>query len=99
MKKLILWDIDGTLIVSHGAGVRAMERALTKRFGVTCDKPEHFIVRSEFIRVDGKSTHDLYTVMEEKHQLSSQASRRRGTHRMMSQKAIERGGDLIQGGR
>lgn len=34
MKKLILWDIDGTLIVSHGAGVRAMERALTKRFGV-----------------------------------------------------------------
>ena len=37
MKKLILWDIDGTLIVSHGAGVRAMELALTKRFGVTCD--------------------------------------------------------------
>jgi phosphoglycolate phosphatase len=37
VKKLILWDIDGTLIVSHGAGVRAMERALTKRFGVTCD--------------------------------------------------------------
>jgi phosphoglycolate phosphatase-like HAD superfamily hydrolase len=36
-KKLILWDIDGTLIVSHGAGVRAMELALTKRFGVTCD--------------------------------------------------------------
>lgn len=37
VKKLILWDIDGTLIVSHGAGVRAMELALTKRFGVTCD--------------------------------------------------------------
>ncbi len=37
MKKLILWDIDGTLIVSHNAGVRAMEKALTKRFGVTCD--------------------------------------------------------------
>ncbi len=37
MKKLILWDIDGTLIVSHGAGIRAMERGLTKRFGVTCD--------------------------------------------------------------
>lgn len=37
VKKLILWDIDGTIIVSHGAGVRAMERALTKRFGVTCD--------------------------------------------------------------
>lgn len=37
VKKLILWDIDGTLIVSHGAGVRAMEKALTKRFGVTVD--------------------------------------------------------------
>jgi phosphoglycolate phosphatase-like HAD superfamily hydrolase len=37
VKKLILWDIDGTLIVSHGAGIRAMERGLTKRFGVTCD--------------------------------------------------------------
>ncbi|HWA26511.1 MAG TPA: HAD family hydrolase [Lacunisphaera sp.] len=36
-KKLILWDIDGTLIVSHGAGVRAMEKALTKRFGVKVD--------------------------------------------------------------
>lgn len=37
VKKLILWDIDGTIIVSHGAGVRAMEKALIKRFGVTCD--------------------------------------------------------------
>jgi len=37
VKKLILWDIDGTIIVSHGAGVRAMEKALTKRFGVKCD--------------------------------------------------------------
>ena len=33
VKKLILWDIDGTLIKSHGAGMRAMEKALTKRFG------------------------------------------------------------------
>ena len=37
MKKLILWDIDGTIIVSHGAGARAMEKALTKRFGITVD--------------------------------------------------------------
>jgi len=37
MKKLVLWDIDGTLIVSHGAGVRAMERAVTQRFGVSAD--------------------------------------------------------------
>lgn len=37
MKKLILWDIDGTLIVSHGAGVRAMEKAFEKRFGLKGD--------------------------------------------------------------
>jgi phosphoglycolate phosphatase-like HAD superfamily hydrolase len=37
MKKLILWDIDGTIIVSAGAGARAMEKALTKRFGITVD--------------------------------------------------------------
>jgi len=37
VKKLILWDIDGTIIVSHGAGARAMEKALTKRFGITVD--------------------------------------------------------------
>jgi phosphoglycolate phosphatase len=36
-QKLILWDIDGTLIVSQGAGARAMEKALTKRFGITVD--------------------------------------------------------------
>ncbi len=37
MKKLILWDIDGTLIVSQGAGVRAMERAFTQCFGLPAD--------------------------------------------------------------
>ncbi|MCB1103670.1 MAG: HAD family hydrolase [Cephaloticoccus sp.] len=36
-KTLVLWDIDGTLIVSQGAGVRAMERGFTKRFGLPCD--------------------------------------------------------------
>lgn len=34
---LVLWDIDGTIIVSHGAGVRAMERGFQKRFGLPCD--------------------------------------------------------------
>ena len=40
VKKLILWDIDGTLIVSHGAGLRAMERACLERFGTKCDLAE-----------------------------------------------------------
>lgn len=34
---LILWDIDGTIIASVGAGVRAMERGFLKQFGLACD--------------------------------------------------------------
>ena len=34
---LILWDIDGTLISSSGAGFRAMERAFELQFGLKCD--------------------------------------------------------------
>lgn len=34
---LVLWDIDGTLIASLGAGFRAMERACEQQFGVKCD--------------------------------------------------------------
>jgi phosphoglycolate phosphatase-like HAD superfamily hydrolase len=34
MKHLLLWDIDGTLIASGGAGMRALQRALRKIFGI-----------------------------------------------------------------
>ncbi len=34
MKTLLLWDIDGTLLNTHGAGVRALERALLLGFGI-----------------------------------------------------------------
>ncbi len=34
MKHLLLWDIDGTLIASGGAGMRALERALRTVFGI-----------------------------------------------------------------
>ena len=33
MRRLVLFDIDGTLLHSHGAGRRAMESALTRIFG------------------------------------------------------------------
>lgn len=33
MRRLVLFDIDGTLLHSHGAGRRAMEAALTRIFG------------------------------------------------------------------
>ena len=35
MRKLILFDIDGTLVLTGGAGVRAMNRALEEVFGPT----------------------------------------------------------------
>lgn len=34
MKHLLLWDIDGTLILSGGAGMRALETALRETFGI-----------------------------------------------------------------
>src|SRR5688572_1729743 len=35
MRKLVLFDIDGTLVLTGGAGVRAMNRALEDAFGPT----------------------------------------------------------------
>ena len=34
---LVLWDIDGTLISSDGAGFRAMQRAFGQQFGMKAD--------------------------------------------------------------
>jgi phosphoglycolate phosphatase len=34
MKTLLLWDIDGTLIASGGAGMRALQRALQEVFAI-----------------------------------------------------------------
>jgi phosphoglycolate phosphatase len=36
-KRLLLFDIDGTLIHSGGAGVHALKSAFTERFGITDD--------------------------------------------------------------
>jgi phosphoglycolate phosphatase-like HAD superfamily hydrolase len=37
MKTLLLWDIDGTLTLSGGAGMRALQAALRREFGI--DRP------------------------------------------------------------
>src|SRR5690349_16968012 len=34
MKTLVLWDIDGTLTLSGGAGMRALQAALKREFGI-----------------------------------------------------------------
>jgi phosphoglycolate phosphatase-like HAD superfamily hydrolase len=57
-KTLILWDIDGTLIRSGGAGARALERALEASFGVPGDlsgvefagRTDPWIIRSAFAK-------------------------------------------------
>ncbi len=53
---VILFDIDGTLLLTGGAGQRGMERALEKVFGVT--KPTENI--SAAGRTDFAITHDLF---------------------------------------
>ena len=57
--KLVLFDIDGTLLLSDGAGRRAIQRALREVFGSTGPDDYHFdgktdpqIVR-ELMRLDG----------------------------------------------
>jgi phosphoglycolate phosphatase len=39
MKTLLLWDIDGTLTLSGGAGMQALEAALQREFGVGAPAP------------------------------------------------------------
>ena len=50
MHRLVLFDIDGTLLHSHGAGRRAMEAALIETFG-TKGSPEY--------RYDGKTDRQI----------------------------------------
>ncbi len=58
MKTLLLWDIDGTLITSGGAGMRALRAPLLKLFGVTAllddidyaGRTDRHIFRQIFVR-------------------------------------------------
>ena len=58
--KLVLFDIDGTLLASEGAGKRAITRALKEIFGSSGPDDYHYdgktdpqIVR-ELMKLDGK---------------------------------------------
>lgn len=53
MKKLILFDIDGTILSSAGAGRRAIQRAIAERFG-----PDYLV---DGIRFDGKTDPQIVT--------------------------------------
>jgi phosphoglycolate phosphatase len=57
--KLVLFDIDGTILLTDGAGKRAIHRALREVFGSTGPDDHHFggktdpqIVR-ELMRIEG----------------------------------------------
>jgi phosphoglycolate phosphatase len=68
--KLVLFDIDGTLLRSDGAGKRAIHRALLEVFGATGPADYHFdgktdkqIVR-ELMRLEGHADHHIDASMQ-----------------------------------
>jgi phosphoglycolate phosphatase-like HAD superfamily hydrolase len=68
LKTLFLWDIDGTLILSGGAGVRAMRTALYNVFSINgliedidfSGRTDHWIVRQIFARFGVPATPDNF---------------------------------------
>lgn len=69
MKHLLLWDIDGTLIASGGAGMRALQRALHTVFGVEgsladidfAGRTDTWIMREVFRKFSLAPTTDNFT--------------------------------------
>jgi len=67
-KTLILWDIDGTLLHSGGAGMKALEAALQNVFGVTgslagidfAGRTDPWIIRQIFARFGIEHTGEAY---------------------------------------
>ncbi len=67
-KTLILWDIDGTLLHSGGAGMKALETALQNVFGVTgslagidfAGRTDPWIIRQIFARFGIEHTGEAY---------------------------------------
>ncbi len=53
MKPVVLWDIDLTLVKTHGAGRAAMDQALGERFGVA--------ESTAGIRFDGRTDRGIFT--------------------------------------
>lgn len=68
MTTLILWDIDGTLINSGGAGMRALQKSLPKAFGINgliddiefSGRTDRWIVRQIFAKFSLPATEDNF---------------------------------------
>ncbi|HVS53714.1 MAG TPA: HAD family hydrolase [Opitutaceae bacterium] len=69
MKLLLLWDIDGTLIASGGAGMRALEVALRNVFGVAgsladidfAGRTDRWIIRQVFRKFGLPATEENFS--------------------------------------
>ena len=69
MKTLLLWDIDGTLITSNGAGIRALRPPLRALFGVTASlddidysgRTDRHIFRQIFVRYGIPDTEENFS--------------------------------------
>ena len=65
---LLLWDIDGTLITSGGAGMRALQRALWREFGIDdplvdveyAGRTDRWIMRAVFAKFSLPATEGHY---------------------------------------
>src|SRR5437667_10372804 len=64
-KRLLLFDIDGTLIHSGGAGVEALKRARTERFGIKDDLHD--------IEIAGMTDSGIVISILKKHQIPTTA--------------------------
>lgn len=68
VKTLLLWDIDGTLIVSGGAGMRALEIALREVFGIDgslqdidfAGRTDRWIIREIFRKFELQMTEENF---------------------------------------
>ena len=69
MKHLLLWDIDGTLIASGGAGMRAIQQALRTVFAIDgsledidfAGRTDTWIMRAIFRKFDLPATPEAFT--------------------------------------
>src|SRR5689334_19401380 len=64
-KRLLLFDIDGTLINSGGAGIEALKRALKERFGIVDDL--------EDIEIAGMTDSGIIVSILNKHKIPASA--------------------------
>lgn len=89
MMNLLLWDIDGTLITSGGAGMRALRAALLQVFAIDgsindidfAGRTDRWIMRQIFAKFSLPATEENFTLMTDGYVAALPAALRdRGVH-------------------